>query len=101
MWPHNTYDNRGFDSLEAKDAFDDYMEKATENGGDWDYLDPDNMYDAIGEYDIRAFKSDLSIFANAYKKGDYRTCADIFYVISENYCNAMAKHEYDNPDFDI
>lgn len=96
-----TYDNRGFSSLDAKHDFDDYMENALDNGGRWDCLDPDNMFNAIGDYDEKPFKADLNLFASAYRKGDYKTCADIFYTISENYCRMMAKHEYNNPESDI
>lgn len=98
MWNHNTYDNRGFADLDARDAFDEYMQQVTDNGGQWDYLEPDNMFDAILDYDRKPFLADLNLFAHAYRKGDYKTCADIFYVISENYCKAMAKQDYDQPD---
>lgn len=98
MWNRNTYDNRGFADLDARDALDEHMESVLDNGGRWDCLDPDNMFDAIGDYDERPFKADLNLFAMAYRKGDYKTCADIFYVISENYCQAMARHEFNHPD---
>jgi hypothetical protein len=98
MFDRNTYDNRGFADLDARDAFDEHMESVLDNGGRWDCLDPDNMFDAIGDYDERPFKADLNLFAMAYRKGDYKTCADIFYVISENYCRAMARHEFNHPD---
>ena len=99
-WNTNTYDNRGFSDLDAKHDFDDYMESALDHGGKWDCLNPDNMFDAIGDYDQKPFVADLNLFANAYRKGDYKTCADIFYVISENYCRMMAKHEYTQPETD-
>jgi hypothetical protein len=98
MYNANTYDNRGFDSLDAKHDFEDYMERVTDFDGQWSPYDADNMADALGDVDIKRLKADCHLFLLAYRKGDHKTCADVIFEIVDQYCNAMARHEYEHPD---
>jgi hypothetical protein len=92
------YDNRGFADLDAKHDFEDYMERATDFDGPWSPYDADNMADALGDVDQKRLVSDCHLFLLAYRKGDYKTCADIFFQISDEFCTAMAKADYTQTD---
>jgi len=99
-WNQNTYDNRGFADLDAKHDFEDYFERVTDNGGRWSPYEADNMVDALGDVDAKRLNADCALFLSAYRKGDYKTCADIFFQISDEFCNAMARAEYQQPEAD-
>ena len=96
----NLYDNRGFSALDKADDLADYLERATEPGGTWDYLDSDNAADAIAEYDYSPLKADMGLFMALHAKGEYRQAADIIHAIVVNYCNKRARDDYNAPETD-
>ena len=100
MWSASDYDNRGFADWERTEDFADYMLRATENGGRWDYLDGDNAAEAITDYDWAALKADMGRFMALHAKGEFRQAADIVADIVTRYCDRSARNDYERPDFE-
>lgn len=96
----NAYDNRGFSDLDRSDDFQDYMERATEPGGEWDYRDGDHAAEAITDYEWGALKADMARFMALHDNGEYRQAADIIHAIVVNFCDAGAKADYNAPETD-
>jgi hypothetical protein len=76
------------------------MEKAMDLDGRWSPYESENMVDALFDVDTKRLNADCHLFLSSYRKGDYKICADIFFVMVDEYCRAMAKSEYLTPDVD-
>ena len=100
QWDANTYDNRGFSSLDRADSKADYIEQETDIGSTYDPYNPEMMLEAFGEIPEKIQLADFELFLLAYKKGDFARACNVIFDLVHGYCISRAAHDFENPDFD-